>query len=206
MTKEVITISLDLTIEYAAKIMSYNNVSSIIVINKGELSGIITEKDILNKVVAKGLNPRETTVKNVMSTHLITVTPDIPLEEANKIMLENKIKKLPVVDDNNKKLLGILSQTDFARMHSKIIETARMTSNAKDDTSFCKGLQGKDIGQYLEYQSTLRYDIENKCVNPKIELTILTTICAFMNAEGGDLVIGVSEDRKIVGLLMTSNL
>ena len=200
MMKDVITISLNLTIEYAAKIMAYHKISSILVMSKDELIGILTEKDILTRVVAKGINPRESLVKDVMTSPVITVGPDTSLEEANRLMQEYKIKKLPVIASNKKKLMGILSQTDFSRMQPKMMEFVKLLSHGKDDSIFCADLLCKDEGQYLEFKSTLRYDLERKCVNASLEHVVLKTVCAFMNSEGGDLVIGVSDDRKVSGL------
>lgn len=59
-----------------------------------------------------------------MSSSLIIITPDTPLEEINRLMVEKKIKKLPVVEPTNRRLLGILSVTDFARLQPKLIEAA----------------------------------------------------------------------------------
>jgi CBS domain-containing protein len=200
MMKDVITISLNLTIEYAAKIMAYHKISSILVMSKDELIGILTEKDILTRVVAKGINPREALVKDVMTSPVITVGPDTSLEEANRLMQENKIKKLPVIAPNKKKLMGILSQTDFSRMQPKMMEFVKLLSHGKDDSIFCADVLCKDEGQYLEFKSTLRYDLDRKCVNASLEHVVLKTVCAFMNSEGGDLVIGISDDRKVSGL------
>jgi hypothetical protein len=199
MMKNVITISVNLTIEYAAKIMAYNKISSILVMEKDEISGILTEKDILTRVVAKGYNPREVLVREAMSSPVITVAPETPLDEANRIMLENQIKKLPVVSANKRRLLGIISQTDFSRMHPKILEISKK-SVVKNDDYFCVDILCKDEGQYLEFKSTLRYDLERKCVNAGLEFAVLKTICGFMNSEGGDLIIGVTDKRDVIGL------
>ncbi len=202
MIRDVVSITPGESVEEAARIMTEHGISSLIVTSNEELHGIITEKDILERVVAKGLRPAEARVIDVMSPSLITITPDTPLEEANRIMVEKKIKKLPVVEAEGHTLLGILSVTDFARLQPRLIEAAkkRGRDGQEGDVVFCEGLLKMDEGQHLEFKSTLRYDLTKRCVNPDLEQVILKTICAFMNADGGDLVIGISDDRRVLGL------
>ena len=57
-----------------------------------------------------------------------------------------------------------------------------------------------DEGPHLEFKASLRYNTRGKCVDPALEVNCLKTLCAFMNADGGDLVIRVSDDRSVVGL------
>ena len=204
MIRDVVSISPDESVEDAARIMAEHGISSLIVTSNGELHGIITEKDILSRVVAKGLRPAEARVIDVMSPSLITITPETPLEEANRIMVERKIKKLPVIESEGHRLLGILSVTDFARLQPRLLDAAKKKGRERneEDSVFCTGLLKTDEGQHLEFKSTLRYDIVKKCVNPELEQVILKTICAFMNADGGDLVIGISDDRNALGLCL----
>lgn len=95
----------------AAKIMDEKKIGSLIVVNKEKkLTGIITEKDIIKRFLAKD-KPKSTTVKEVMSTDIITVTKDIDLDTAAEIMSKNKIRRLPIVD--NGKLIGIVTARDL---------------------------------------------------------------------------------------------
>jgi len=194
MIREVVSIEPGKSVAEAVAIMAELNISSIVVATHGTLHGIITEKDVLTRVVAKGANPADTRVIDIMSPTLITVTPDTPLEDANRLMVEKKIKKLPVVESGSNHLLGILSVTDFARLQPRLIEEAKKTP--ADNQCLLK----MDEGQHLEFKSTLRYDLAKKCVNPDLEQVILKTITAFMNADGGELIIGVSDDKKPLGL------
>ena len=202
MVKEVVSISPHKSVEEAARVMTEHGISSLIVTSDGLLHGIVTEKDILTRVVAKGLKPADARVIDVMSPSLITITPETSLEEANRLMVEKRIKKLPVIEPNSRQLLGILSLTDFARLQPKLIEAVKKNAMERnvEDACFTDQLLKSDEGQHLEFKSTLRYDLVKKCVNASLEHACLKTICAFLNADGGDLVIGITDQRLTIGL------
>jgi CBS domain-containing protein len=121
MTKKVLIINPDITIKDAAKIMSQYRVGSIIVVEKDKLVGIITELDIIWKVVANELDPKITLVRDVMSKKVVTIKADQTLEDATEVMVENKIKKLPVIEGN--KIVGIITATDIISIQPKLIES-----------------------------------------------------------------------------------
>ncbi len=204
MVREVVSIGANDSVESAVRLMAERGISSLIVTSGGVLHGIITERDVMTRVVARGLPPAETLVIDVMSPTLITITPETPMEEANRIMVERRIKKLPVVEPYTNRLLGIFSATDFARLQHRLIDAARVRAREADDddAEFASQLPSADEGQHLEFKSTLRYDLAKKCVNPDLEHVCVKTICAFMNADGGDLVIGVADDRQALGLCL----
>jgi CBS domain-containing protein len=114
--------------------MNKFSVSSLIVSSEGDIVGIVTERDILTRVVASGQNPEEVTVREIMSEPIIVVNPDTPLEQAVQIMLMERIKKLPVMDKDGEKvkLVGILSMTDVARIQPQLIEKIKNLTQ-KDD-------------------------------------------------------------------------
>ncbi len=76
--------------------------------------GVITDRDITCRTVAKGLNPLDLTVSECMSTPLVSVSPDASLEECSRIMEENQIRRIPVVDGGTK-CVGIVSLADIAQ-------------------------------------------------------------------------------------------
>jgi len=121
MTKKVIVINPDTTIKDAAKIMSQYRVGSLVVLEDEKLVGIITELDIIWKVVASELDPKTTLVRDVMSKNVVTINADQTLEDATDVMVENKIKKLPVVEGN--KIIGIITATDIISIQPKLIES-----------------------------------------------------------------------------------
>ncbi|GAG50445.1 unnamed protein product, partial [marine sediment metagenome] len=86
-------------------------ISGLVVLSKGDLVGILTERDILTRVVASGQDPEEVTVREIMTEPVIFVNPIMPVEEAVRIMLQEKIKKLPVVtrEEERQRLVGIVS-------------------------------------------------------------------------------------------------
>ena len=120
MVKEVITISENSTVKEAAEVMNKFEIGCLIAVRKGKAIGIITERDLLKRVVADTRDVTKTEVKDVMSSPLVIVEPSMDLEEAVKLMFQMKIKKLPVVD--GKRLVGLISLTDIARFQPQVIK------------------------------------------------------------------------------------
>ncbi|MHC4728555.1 MAG: CBS domain-containing protein [Planctomycetota bacterium] len=112
MKKEVITISPDETVATAAVVISENNVSCIIVVHKGKVKGILTETDLLKKVVVEAKDVHRMAVSVIMSTPVETIPSDFSVLEASQIMEAKNIKCLPVIA--KKKLVGIVTQPDLA--------------------------------------------------------------------------------------------
>ncbi len=86
--------------------------------------GVITDRDIVCRAVARGKNPLDLRAEDVMTQTVISVTPETSLEECCDIMEENQIRRLPVVDQNGE-LCGMISQADIAR-HSSRDQTAEV--------------------------------------------------------------------------------
>ena len=102
------------TIDSVAKVMSANNIGSIVVVKDDIPIGIFTERDLLKRVVASGKNPTKTTVDEVMTKELITVNKDEKLRAVYHVFVINHIRHLPVVEKG--KLVGIVSLKDIARV------------------------------------------------------------------------------------------
>ena len=124
MVREVLTIDADQNAKNAARLMSKFGVSSLIVSSDDDLVGIVTERDIIVRVVSSGQDPEKVIIREIMSEPIIIVKPETPLDEAIKIMFRERIKKLPVMcrDEERMKLVGIISITDVARIHPTLIE------------------------------------------------------------------------------------
>jgi len=120
MIKEVITIDENATVKEAAEVMNKFEIGCLIAIRKGKAMGIITERDLLKRVVAEAKDATKTKVQDVMSSPLVVVEPSMDLEEAVRLMFQMKIKKLPVVD--GKRLVGLVSLTDIARFQPQMIK------------------------------------------------------------------------------------
>lgn len=88
-------------------------IGSVLVAKNNEPIGILTERDILKKVVATGLDPAVTKISQVMSAPLITVPVDMSVGEASRIMIEKGIRRLPVTEGN--KIVGIITTRDITR-------------------------------------------------------------------------------------------
>jgi len=116
MTKKVATIESGKTIYNAAQLMAEKNLGCLIVVVKGFPVGIITEKDIVHRVVAKRAQT-DTKLAEVMTKTLITVEPDTSIREAARMMSANKIHRIPVLKEN--KLVGIVAASDFVRNAGK---------------------------------------------------------------------------------------
>ena len=111
MTKEVECCSLlDNIYEVAVK-MKDLNVGAIPIVDEEKLVGMITDRDIVIRGVAEK-NPGSTKVEEIMSDHLVTVTPETTTDEAAQLMAEHQIRRLPVVEGEN--LIGIVSLGDLA--------------------------------------------------------------------------------------------
>jgi len=134
MARRVLLVEATSSAKNSARMMNKFSVSSLIVSSEGDIVGIVTERDILTRVVASGQNPEEVTVREIMSEPIIVVNPDMPLEQAVQIMLMERIKKLPVMEKDGEKvkLVGILSMTDVARIQPQLIENIKNLTQ-KDD-------------------------------------------------------------------------
>jgi len=120
MVKEVITIDENSTVKESAEVMNKFEIGCLIAVRKGKAMGIITERDLLKRVIADARDPAKTKVKDIMSSPLVVVEPSTDLEEAVKLMFQMKIKKLPVVD--GKHLIGLISLTDIARFQPQMMK------------------------------------------------------------------------------------
>ena len=114
MTKEVVTIDHNATVLDVCNKYSENRVGCLIVMNKDNPVGIVTERDIIEKIVRMGLSSKKTKVKEIMSSNLKMIHASAKVEEAAEVMKKNKIKKLPVLLNN--KIAGIITVTDIANV------------------------------------------------------------------------------------------
>jgi acetoin utilization protein AcuB len=121
MTRDPITVGPDDPLGSAAETMARRNVRRVPVVEGGAVVGILTKSDVLTacpadfnpfSAEALGLNPLTTPIREVMTTHPLTVRPDAPIESAAKLMIDHKVGGLPVVGD---RLVGILTESDLFR-------------------------------------------------------------------------------------------
>lgn len=113
MRRNVKTVRTDDSVHAAVQKMNKFQIGSVIVTNNGRAVGIITERNILERIVEPRLDPGTVWAKDIMSAPLITVDPNDAVEEAARIMAQKRIKKLPVVEGD--KIVGVISTSDIVR-------------------------------------------------------------------------------------------
>lgn len=124
MTSELVTCFPDESVVDAARKMSEYKVGSVLVVdraNPSRLVGILTEGDIVHRVVAKGLHPAEVKVEEIMTKDPIVVNENTPLHLVADLMREKNIGHIPVVDASGK-LKGIIAKSDIVRIAPSLIE------------------------------------------------------------------------------------
>jgi len=119
METDVKTVRPDSSVMEAIQKMNKFDVGSIVVVQERRPVGIITERDILRKILEFGLDPVTVRARQIMSSPIVTIREDSTIEEAAKTMTIKKIKKIPVVKEG--KLIGIVTATDLVRSQPKMI-------------------------------------------------------------------------------------
>ncbi|HEX9846595.1 MAG TPA: CBS domain-containing protein [Candidatus Nitrosotenuis sp.] len=115
MKKNVISIDSSMTAQDAAKMMDDASIGAIVVLENGIAIGIVTERDLARRIVAKGKS-LTTNVKEVMSSPLIVINPDETVWEAAQLMKTRKIHRMPAVKEN--RLVGIVTTSDIVKLCS----------------------------------------------------------------------------------------
>ncbi len=113
MDKEFPTLEVEATAVAAAKILDKQRKGYVIVLEKGKPYGIVTEWDLVSKVLAKEKDPKKLTLKQIASTPLITIDPDEDLLKASELMQKNGIKRIPVVKGGV--VYGVVTATNIAQ-------------------------------------------------------------------------------------------
>ena len=116
--REVISIARGATVFEAVKAMVEANVGAVLVSGDGaEIAGIFTERDYLRRIAVEGRTSRETLVQDVMSSPVVVVTPETPVEEAMAVMTDRRIRHTPVVEDG--RVVGLVSIGDLVKFQSR---------------------------------------------------------------------------------------
>jgi predicted transcriptional regulator len=113
MTKEPFLVDLEHTIKETAKAMDRWDHGSVLVKSNGKIVGIVTERDLVRRALTKRSGLSRLKVKSIMSSPLITIKPDVCVEDAAKVMSSNKVRRLPVIGEDG--LAGVITATDIAR-------------------------------------------------------------------------------------------
>ena len=131
--KHVVSVPPQATIREAACVMTRANCGSILVLEPPDvMMGILTERDLMTRVVAKGVDPEKTTVREVMTPKPICVPPETPVSEAVVLMIERGFRHLPVVTDKQR-ILGVFSVRDaLPREINSALDMAEFNEQVND--------------------------------------------------------------------------
>lgn len=153
MTYNVITATSDTTVSEIAKIMTDNDISSVVILDD-EVEGIVTSSSIISKVVSKNIAPKDITADMIM-TDYISIGLNASLIDASSIMLKNNSKLVLVMED--KQLKGIVSQTDVVRVSPELIELFVEQSSIDENT------YSSDVNYKSDYDEGLDEGVCEKC-------------------------------------------
>jgi CBS domain-containing protein len=112
MTRDPVTLQVDTTLEDAAKVMRDRDIGDVVVVDKDQLVGVVTDRDIVVRAVADGIAPADTTLGSVVSRDLVTVPPEATARDAALLMRDRAVRRVLVCD--NSSLVGIVSIGDLA--------------------------------------------------------------------------------------------
>ena len=129
MTPDPATCEPTTTLRLVAMLMLDHDCAAVPIVSSGEVLGIVTDRDIACRAVARGLNAAELPASAVMSAPLVAIHPDETFDDAAQVMKENHVHHLPVIDDDGR-LLGIVAQSDLGRRmtNRELGQLARETS------------------------------------------------------------------------------
>ncbi|MGI8819695.1 MAG: CBS domain-containing protein [Chthoniobacterales bacterium] len=111
---EIFSVAPEATVYDAISLMAEKNVGALLVVENGQLAGIISERDYTRKVMLRGKRSRETPVREIMSSQLTTVPPKQSVDDCLRFMTEKRVRHLPVVADNGD-IQGVISIGDLVK-------------------------------------------------------------------------------------------
>ena len=139
MSKSVMSVEMNINAKDCAKAMAKRGVSCAVITQAGSAVGIVTERDLVSKVMSESIDPRNVLVRDIMSTPLITIAPDAPLTSAAELMAQYRIRRLVVVDSSGA-LAGIVTTGDIARSLAEKHGYREATFNAM--ARYAEGAEG----------------------------------------------------------------
>ena len=139
MVKAVMAVDLNTNVKDCTKAMAKGGVSCAVITQGGAAIGIVTERDLVSKVLADAVDPRNVLVRDIMSTPLITISPNATMTEAAVTMAEYRIRRLVVVDKTGA-MVGIVTTGDIARSLAEKHGYREATFNAM--ARYKEGIEG----------------------------------------------------------------
>lgn len=126
MTKDPITLPADRPVLEAARCMRDSDIGDVIVVEGDRVTGMLTDRDIVVRVLAEGRDPAKTKLAEVATKNLATVAPDDSVEDAIRLMREHNIRRLPVVE--NGRPMGVVTIGDLAMQRDRNSALADISS------------------------------------------------------------------------------
>ncbi|MGW4158250.1 CBS domain-containing protein [Streptomyces sp. NPDC004788] len=129
MSTRPVTVGSHTSLAEAARMMRDADIGDVLVVDDGgKLCGIVTDRDIVVRALAEGMDPADTTVHAICSSEMVTVPPDDTLEHASSLMREHALRRLPVTDDGQ--LIGMVTLGDLAMERDPRSALADISSTA----------------------------------------------------------------------------
>jgi len=122
MSKKLVTLDSTISASEVAKIMDKNNVSCIVLTSDEKPQGIVTERDLLSKIIVSNKKSSELMAREIMTSPIIAVLPRTPADEIAQKMIDNKIRRVIVIDDGQP--IGIITVTDFVKHLNTILSNS----------------------------------------------------------------------------------
>ena len=120
MTNKPVMTTVDTSIKEASKLMTEQNVGSLIIHQDNHIRGIVTEEDFVRKAIYHNLDAKDTPVSHIMTKQVITIAPNKDIYDALVLMQNNNIRHLPVLDD--KKLLGFITLKTILKIQPQLFD------------------------------------------------------------------------------------
>lgn len=137
MTETVVTCTPRSTIVEVAQLMKNEDIGPVLIVSNDDdktLVGIVTDRDLVLKVIAEGLDPQATNVEQVMSKKLVTCREDDDVDAAMNAMAQFQLRRIPVVGENMQ-LVGIISQADVATRAGEPEKTAEVVKEISEENA-----------------------------------------------------------------------
>ena len=137
MTEELVCCTPGDTVTEVARLMKKEDIGPVLIVDSDRsktLVGIVTDRDLVLKVIAEGLDPQTTRVQDVMSKKLVTCYTDDNVEQAMNAMAQYQLRRIPVVEENMK-LVGIISQADVATRVGDLDKTGEVVKEISQENT-----------------------------------------------------------------------
>lgn len=132
MVRDVVTVKSNTCVSEAVKMMTHKGIGCLLVVDEGETRGIVTQLDLLEKVLEKCRDPKQLKVADIMSKHIVTGEPEMEVHQAANLMFKKKVKKLPII--HQKRIVGLVTLTNIARtvgVDSELMDIVEKLSNMR---------------------------------------------------------------------------